>query len=116
PRHPGPIVISLGCDTRHLDVGFSDWVGVLHAARAELVVSTISPVPGKDVADLVERLFLLVPQLLRGPGPYRFGELLTVVRRALIAEGDVLALAITASGDGDVELSGGERSEPTVRG
>ena len=115
PRHPGPIVISLGCDTRHLDVGFSDWVGVLHAARAELVVSTISPVPGKDVADLVERLFSLVPELLRGPGPYRFGELLTVVRRALIAEGDVLALAITASGDGDVELSGGA-SPVGVRG
>ena len=114
PREPGPIVISLGCDTRHLDVGFSDWVGVLHAARAELVVSTISPVPGKDVADLVERLFSLVPRLLRGPGPYRFGELLTVVRRALIAEGDVLALAITASGDGDVELSGELGQDPVL--
>jgi hypothetical protein len=31
--------------------------------------------------------------------------LLTAVRRATIATGDVLALAITASGDGDVELT-----------
>ena len=43
---------------------------------------------------------------LGGPPPHSFGAVLTAVRRATIATGDVLALSVTASGDGDIELVG----------
>ena len=99
-------MVSLGCDTGDLDVGFADWVATLHAAGAEVVVSTLSPVPGKEVALFIERLFTLLPREFDGPPPHRFGEVLTAVRRATVATGDVLALSVTASGDGDVELVG----------
>jgi hypothetical protein len=105
-REPGPIVLSLGCDTSDLDVGFADWVGTLHAAGAEVVVSTLSPVPGKEVATFVERLFTALPHQFAGAPPHRFGALLTSVRRATVATGDVLGLSVIASGDGDVELVG----------
>ena len=105
-REPGPVVLALGCDTGDLDIGFADWVATLHAAGAEVVVSTLSPVPGKEVAMFVERMFSLLPQQLAAPPPHRFGAVLTAVRRATVATGDVLALSVTASGDGDVELVG----------
>ena len=105
-REPGPVVIAIGCDTADLDTSFTDYVTNLHAGGAELVVSAISPVPGKQVADFVERLFAALPVYLATPGEHRFGEVLTAVRRQTVATGDVLALALTASGDADVALQG----------
>jgi hypothetical protein len=101
---PGPMVLSLGCDTNDLTIGFNNWVGRLRASGAEVVVSTLSPVPGKEVADFVVRVFDELPRQLRGPGQHRLGTLLTAVRKATMATGDPLALTITAWGDGDVEL------------
>ncbi|HVF13698.1 MAG TPA: hypothetical protein VM942_03810, partial [Acidimicrobiales bacterium] len=105
-REPGPVVIAIGCDTADLNTSFADYVTNLHAGGAELVVSAISPVPGKQVADFVERFFAALPAYLATPGEHRFGEVLTAVRRQTVATGDVLALALTASGDGDVALLG----------
>ena len=105
-REPGPVVLALGCDTGDLDIGFADWVTTLHAAGAEVVVSTLSPVPGKEVALFIERMFSLLPKQFASAPPHRFGAVLTAVRRATVATGDVLALSVTASGDGDVELVG----------
>ncbi len=103
---PGPVVIAIGCDTAGLDTSFGDYVTNLHAGGAELVVSAISPVPGKQVADFVERFFAALPDYLATPGVHRFGAVLTAVRRQTVATGDVLGLAITASGDADVALQG----------
>ena len=61
---PGPVVLSLGCDTSDLTIGFNNWVGRLHASGAEVVVSTLSPVPGKEVADFVVRVFDELPRQL----------------------------------------------------
>ncbi len=103
---PGPVVLAIGCDTEAVETGFADYVGLLFGAGAELVVSAISPVPGKGVADFVVRFFTVLPAYLAAPGIHRFGEVLTAIRRQTVAEGDVLALALTASGDADVALTG----------
>lgn len=104
-REPGPVVLAIGCDTADLDAAFADYVGLLHAAGAELVVSAIAPVPAVQVADFIERFFSALPDYLAAEGVHRFGEVLTDVRRATVATGDVLALALTASGDADVALA-----------
>jgi hypothetical protein len=106
PPAPGPVVLAIGCDTEALEVGFSDYPGRLIGAGAELVVTAISPVPGKTVADFVVRFFEALPGYLATPGIHRFGEVLTVIRQRTIAQGDVLALALTAAGDADVNLVG----------
>jgi hypothetical protein len=103
---PGPVVLAIGCDTGDLEASFADYVGLLFGAGAELVVSAISPVPGKNVADFVVRLFDALPGYLAQPGIHRFGEVLTDIRRQTVARGDVLALALTATGDADVALVG----------
>ncbi|MEA2901084.1 MAG: hypothetical protein QOH36_971 [Actinomycetota bacterium] len=103
---PGPVVLAIGCDTGELEASFSDYVGLLFGAGAELVVSAISPVPGKNVADFVVRFFDVLPAYLATPGIHRFGEVLTAIRRRTVATGDVLALALTATGDADVALVG----------
>jgi len=81
-REPGPIVLGLGCDTDDLMVGYDTWVGILQKAGAEVVVSTLSPVPGKEMADFVVRAFEELPRQLQQPGPHRWGTLITAVRRA----------------------------------
>jgi hypothetical protein len=46
----------------------------------------------------------VLPKQFDNEPPHRFGAVLTAVRRATAATGDVLALSVTAYGDGDVEL------------
>ncbi len=106
PTVPGPVVLAIGCDTEALEAGFSDYPGRLIGAGAEIVVTAISPVPGKTVADFVVRFFEALPAYLATPGVHRFGEVLTAIRQRTIATGDVLALALTAAGDADVALVG----------
>ena len=84
---PGPVVLAIGCDTGELEASFADYVGLLFGAGAELVVSAISPVPGKNVADFVVRLFESLPGYLAQPGIHRFGEVLTDIRRQTVATG-----------------------------
>lgn len=105
PLQPGPIVLALGCDTAIIHASFASFVARLHTLGAEIVVSAISQIPGKEVADFVERLMHALDQVLATPGEHRFGSVLTAARRQTLLTGDVLALALTATGDGDVRLA-----------
>ena len=103
-RQPGPIVLALGCDTATIHASFATFVSRLHGFGAEVVVSAISQIPGKEVADFVERLMTSLDETLQQPGEHRFGAVMTAVRRETLRHGDVLALALTATGDGDVRI------------
>jgi hypothetical protein len=46
-QQPGPVVLALGCDTNTITAGYTDLVVNLHNARAEVVLSALSPIPGK---------------------------------------------------------------------
>jgi hypothetical protein len=104
-RQPGPVVLALGCDTSTLTAGYTDLVVNLHNARAEVVLSALSPIPGKGVADFLERFMPLLKAALAEPGHHRFGSVMLAARRATILEGDLMALALSATGDADVELT-----------
>lgn len=106
-RAPGPIVLSIGCDTGHLDAGFASWVQTVQDAQASVVVSALSPVPGRAVADFVERFATALGTLLAEPGEHRCGAALTRARQQTLAAGDLLGLALTATGDGDIRLASG---------
>lgn len=102
---PGPVVLALGCDTNTVTAGFSDLVVNLHNARAEIVLSALSPIPGKGVADFLQRFMPLLKTSLATPGSHRFGAVMLAARRATIATGDLMALALSATGDAEVEIS-----------
>jgi hypothetical protein len=105
-RDPGPVVLSIGCDTGHLDAGFASWVQTVQDAQASVVVSALSPVPGHAVADFVERFASVLASMLAEPGEHRCGAALTAARQQTLAAGDLLGLALTATGDGDISLVG----------
>ncbi|HEY7627084.1 MAG TPA: hypothetical protein VH761_08445 [Ilumatobacteraceae bacterium] len=109
PNEPGPVVLALGCDTNEVQASYASLVQRLHSAGVEIVVSAISQIPGKEVADFVQRLTEVLAVLLADANgdPKRFGAVMTATRRTTLLRGDVLALALTASGDGDVQLIGG---------
>jgi hypothetical protein len=104
-QQPGPVVLALGCDTNTITAGYTDLVVNLHNARAEVVLSALSPIPGKGVADFLERFLPLLKASLAAPGTHRFGSVMLAARRATIAKGDLMALALSASGDAEVELT-----------
>ncbi len=104
-QEPGPVVLALGCDTNTLTAGFTDLVVNLHNARAEIVLSALSPIPGKGVADFLERFMPLLKAHLQRSGTHRFGAVMLAARRETIAKGDLMALALSATGDADVELT-----------
>ena len=104
-QEPGPVVLALGCDTNTLTAGFTDLVVNLHNARAEIVLSALSPIPGKGVADFLERFMPLLKAHLQRSGAHRFGAVMLAARRETIAKGDLMALALSATGDADVELT-----------
>jgi hypothetical protein len=103
-RQPGPVVLALGCDTESIDASFATFVAQLHSVGAEIVVSAIAQIPGKEVADFVVRLMRILAEELALTGQHRFGAVLTAARRETLCKGDLLALALTASGDGDVQI------------
>lgn len=105
-RHPGPLVLALGCDTGTISASFATFVSRLHSLGAEVVVTAISQIPGKEAADFVERFAAHLDRRLQQDGEVRFGEVLTAARAETIGRGDVMGLALTASGDGDVRLGG----------
>jgi hypothetical protein len=104
-QQPGPVVLALGCDTNTITAGFTDLVVNLHNARAEVVLSALSPIPGKGVADFLEQFLPLLKASVTAPGTHRFGAVMLAARRATIAKGDLMALALSASGDAEVELT-----------
>lgn len=104
-QQPGPVVLALGCDTNTVTAGYTDLVVNLHNACAEVVLSALSPIPGQGVADFLERFMPLLKAHLGAAGKHRFGAVMLAARRATIAQGDLMALALSATGDADVELA-----------
>jgi len=105
-RTPGPVVIALGCDTGTISASFATFVARLHSLGAEIVMTANAQIPGKEAADFVVRFIEALDTQLAGAGDHRFGAAMTAARAATLCQGDLLALALTASGDGDVRLAG----------
>jgi hypothetical protein len=106
---PGPIVLLLGCDTARAWTEYQSWVVRFKNHGAEIVVGTIATVAAKHAAHVAQRL---VGQLAsarpagRGrAGPVAFGEVLLRARQSLLADGEIMSLALTSYGDSDLPLA-----------
>jgi hypothetical protein len=103
-QEPGPVVLALGCDTGVLEIGLADFVTLIHDARAEVVLSAISPISGRSVASFAEELMTSLTELLGDGRPQRFGTAMTAARQRAITHGNLIGLALTTSGDADIQI------------
>ena len=102
-----PLVFLLGCDTAVADLQYQTFVTRFRQLGAALVVGTISTVAGSHAAGVAAALVRAVKREDQS-GWLAFGDLLRDVRRGLLADGEVMALCLTAYGDADWRFPGGK--------
>ncbi len=109
-----PLVFLLGCDTAVADLQYQTFVTRFRQLGAALVVGTISTVAGSHAAGVAAALVRAVKREDQS-GWLAFGDLLRDVRRGLLADGEVMALCLTAYGDADWRFPGGKTRPATRR-
>ena len=98
-----PLVFLLGCDTAVADLQYQTFVSRFRQTGAALVVGTIATVAGSHAAAVAAGLAHGLRDVDPATSP-AFGDLLRQVRRRLLADGEVMALCLTAYGDADWRL------------
>ena len=98
-----PLVFLLGCDTAVADLQYQTFVSRFRQTGAALVVGTIATVAGSHAAGVAAGLAHGLRDVDPSTSP-AFGDLLRQVRRQLLADGEVMALCLTAYGDADWRL------------
>jgi hypothetical protein len=102
-------VLLLGCDTARAWTEYQSWVVRFKSHGAEIVVGTIATVAAKHAAHVARRLVGLLafarPAGRGAVGPVAFGEVLLRARQSLLADGEVMSLALTSYGDSDLPLA-----------
>jgi hypothetical protein len=103
-----PIVLLLGCDTAVTDE-LQTFVSRFQDLGAALVVGTTASVLGQRAAPVAQEIVKEIAAAARRRNPTAAGDLITSLRRKLLAKGELTALCLTAFGDAGWQLGG--RSE-----
>ena len=102
-----PIVLLLGCETALTD-DLQSFVARFQDLGAALVVGTTASVVGRRAAPVARVVATEIAAASKRKEPIAAGELITSLRRKLLAKGELTALCLTAFGDAGWQL-GGER-------
>ncbi|MCB2218189.1 MAG: hypothetical protein KQH59_19200 [Desulfobulbaceae bacterium] len=94
----GSAVLLLGCNTANATVAYQDFVNELRCAGASLVIATLTYVLGPQAAKVAREF---VAQIWRSRDSDTVGEIMRQVRGRMLAQDNIMALAITAFGDAD---------------
>jgi len=97
-----PLVLLLGCETLSPKVKIGDFSSTFRGFGAAIVLSTLTPVLGRDVAPVAEKLI----QDLQAAAEAKksFGYTLRDLRRQALGQGYLMVLCLTALGDTDWRL------------
>lgn len=98
----GSAVLLLGCNTANATVAYQDFVNELRCAGASLVIATLTYVLGPQAAKVAREF---VAQIWRSRDSDTVGEIMRQVRGRMLAQDNIMALAITAFGDADWRFS-----------
>jgi hypothetical protein len=98
-----PIVLLIGCSTAVAEAGALGLVPRLIAKRAAAVVATLAPVLGRYAGPATAEL-LRALAASRKSGAGTLGDALLQVKRALVARGEPIGMALVAYGDASVQL------------
>jgi hypothetical protein len=102
---PMPIVLLLGCETAVTD-GLQSFVAYFQDFQAGLVVGTTASVLGQRAAPVARAIATELAAASARSKPISAGELMTRMRRKLLAKGELTALCLTAFGDAGWQLGG----------
>jgi hypothetical protein len=101
-----PIVLLLGCDTAVTDE-LQSFVSRFQDLGAALVVGTTASVLGQRAAPVARLIAADIAAAAKRRKPIAAGDLITSLRRKLLAKGELTALCLTAFGDAGWQLGGG---------
>jgi hypothetical protein len=95
----GPVMLLLGCNTANPAIGYQDFVNEMRSNGAALVIGTLTYVLGPQAARVARELVRQIGSA--GNNGLTIGEIMRQVRARMLAEDNIMALAITAFGDAD---------------
>ncbi len=100
-----PIVLLLGCETALTD-DLQSFVARFQDLGAALVVGTTASVVGQRAAPVAREVAVEIAAASKRKEPIAAGDLITSLRRKLLAKGELTALCLTAFGDAGWQLGG----------
>lgn len=100
-----PIVLLLGCDTA-VTGELQSFVSRFQDLGAALVVGTTASVLGQRAAPVASAVAKEIAAAAKRRKPITAGDLMTSLRRKLLAKGELTALCLTAFGDAGWQLGG----------
>ena len=100
-----PIVLLLGCETAVSDE-WQSFVSRFQDLGAALVVGTTASVIGERAAPVAREVAAEIAAASKRKKPTAAGDLITSLRRKLLAKGELTALCLTAFGDAGWQLGG----------
>ena len=100
-----PIVLLLGCETAVTDE-LQTFVSRFQDLGAALVVGTTASVLGERAATVALVITAEIAAAAKRKRPIAAGDLITSLRRKLLAKGELTALCLTAFGDAGWQLGG----------
>ncbi len=100
-----PIVLLLGCETAVTDE-LQTFVSRFQDLGAALVVGTTASVLGERAATVALVIAAEIAAAAKRKRPIAAGDLITSLRRKLLAKGELTALCLTAFGDAGWQLGG----------
>ena len=100
-----PIVLLLGCETALTDE-LQSFVARFQDLGAALVVGTTASVLGERAAPVARAVATEIAAAAKRKKPIAAGDLITSLRRKLLAKGELTALCLTAYGDAGWQLGG----------
>jgi hypothetical protein len=100
-----PVVLLLGCETAVTDE-LQSFVARFQDLGAALVVGTTGSVLGERAAPVARAVAVEIARAAKRKKPTAAGDLITSLRRKLLAKGELTALCLTAYGDAGWQLGG----------
>lgn len=100
-----PVVLLLGCETAVTDE-LQSFVSRFQDLGAALVVGTTGSVLGQRAAPVARVVAAEIAKASKRKKPIAAGDLITSLRRKLLAKGELTALCLTAYGDAGWQLGG----------
>ena len=111
-QHVGnaPVVIAIGCSTGLADIPGGSLPAILQINGARVVVAAMTGVLGRHANRVARDLAIHIKEAAVASRSTFIGEIISAVRRQLLADGLALGLAVVAFGDADIVL-GKERTQ-----
>lgn len=95
------LVLLLGCSTAFQGRAFQSFITGFRRAGAPIIVGTLSEILGRHAAPIAGAFLRQLQTAAHSETGMPLGELMTALRRSLLAEGYPIALTLAAFGDAD---------------